>query len=181
MLQWRITFISSSTAFHLYTCLSGVRVVHVKLFFFTFLVLCCLFVFVYVSLSPTWFLYLRWCSCHLAVTRGVPRVEQELLTLPEHLTPYPIIRFDNSVIIYGLVFDKKNQYEYGKNKFVFVFVFCFLFDGFLLLLLLFLCLLIISNTVPQTSIFMHLKAKLKNYSGKYSKFSVGYMNNIYLK
>jgi hypothetical protein len=43
--------------------------------------------------------------------------------------------------------------------------------------------LIISNTVPQTSIFMHLKVKLGNYSGTYSLslIAFGYMNKIYLK
>jgi hypothetical protein len=30
--------------------------------------------------------HIRWCSCHLTVTRRVSRVKQELLALPEHLS-----------------------------------------------------------------------------------------------
>ena len=32
-----------------------------------------------------------WCSCCLTVTRRVSLVEQELLTLPEHLSPPPVL------------------------------------------------------------------------------------------
>jgi len=43
-----------------------------------------LFVFIYAYWCPTRFPF-RWSWCHLAVKRRVTRVEQVLLTLPEHL------------------------------------------------------------------------------------------------
>ena len=36
-------------------------------------------------------LHIRWCSCHLVVTRRVSHMEQELLTLPEHLLSIPVL------------------------------------------------------------------------------------------
>ena len=47
-------------------------------------VLYILFVFIYVYWCPTR-LYFRWCSCRLTVIRRESHVEQELLTLLEHL------------------------------------------------------------------------------------------------
>ena len=35
-------------------------------------------------------LYIRCCSCRLTVTRQLSHVEQELLTLPEHLSSHPV-------------------------------------------------------------------------------------------
>jgi len=35
-------------------------------------------------------LHIRWCSCRLAETRRVSHMEQELLTLPEHLLSTPV-------------------------------------------------------------------------------------------
>ena len=35
-------------------------------------------------------LYIRGCSCRLTVTRQLSHVEQELMTLPEHLSSHPV-------------------------------------------------------------------------------------------
>jgi hypothetical protein len=45
--------------------------------------LCVLYLFTYTGVQHDF--HVRWCWCHLAVTRRVTIVEQELLTLPEHL------------------------------------------------------------------------------------------------
>ena len=32
--------------------------------------------------------HIRWCSCHLKITRLLPLVKQELFTFPEHVSPF---------------------------------------------------------------------------------------------
>jgi len=45
-----------------------------------------LFVFIYEYTDVQHDFHVRWCSCRLTVTRRVSQVEQELLTLPEHMS-----------------------------------------------------------------------------------------------
>ena len=48
---------------------------------------------------------IRWCSCCLTVTRRVSLVEQELLTLPEHLSlprVYCEVRVTRSLVLCGV-------------------------------------------------------------------------------
>jgi hypothetical protein len=46
--------------------------------------------------------HIRWCSCRLTVTRRVPLVKQEMLTLPEHLSS--ILVFSDVRVAQSLVF-----------------------------------------------------------------------------
>ena len=50
---------------------------------------CCLYLFKYTSVTHDF--HIRWCACHLTVTRRVSHVEQEPLTLPEHLSTPPVL------------------------------------------------------------------------------------------
>ena len=50
---------------------------------------------------------MRWCSCRLAVTRWVSHVEQELLTLPDHMSSPP-------------VFSGLSDYSFGIFKLFFI-------------------------------------------------------------
>ena len=50
--------------------------------------LCYLYLFTFTGVQHD--LYIRCCSCRLTVTRQLSHVEQELLTLPEHLSSHPV-------------------------------------------------------------------------------------------
>jgi hypothetical protein len=51
--------------------------------------LCFLYLFTYTGAQHD--LHVKWCPCLLTVTQWVSLVEQELLTLPEHLSWSPIL------------------------------------------------------------------------------------------
>jgi hypothetical protein len=54
------------------------------------------------------YVHIRWCSCRLTVTRRVSHVEQELLTLPEHLvvSGVRVVRFSVRLLFVLLSFWK---------------------------------------------------------------------------
>ena len=52
--------------------------------------LCYLYLFMHTCIQRD--LHIRWCSYWLKVTRRVSHMEQELLTIPEHLSSPPVFR-----------------------------------------------------------------------------------------
>ena len=52
--------------------------------------LCYLYLFMHTCIQHDF--HIRWCSYRLKVTRRVSHMEQELLTIPEHLSSPPVFR-----------------------------------------------------------------------------------------
>ena len=76
---------------------------------------------------------IRWCSCRLTVTRWVSHVEQEWLTLPEHLSSPPGfsgIRVTQSLVFYVIFVDRclsfcSFSFGHCVCRCFFLFVLCF--------------------------------------------------------